>query len=70
MILVVHGGSDTIYELNPTCSAIWNMLDGKTELSDIIKQLAIMFEVEAETIESDVLGAIAMLHEASLIHLD
>ena len=47
---------DELFTLNETGREIWNRLDGKRTLSDIVKELSVKFEQTAEGIEMDVIG--------------
>ena len=47
---------DEIFTLNDTGKAIWDKLDGKKSLEDIIKELSSEFEALSEEIEKDVMG--------------
>lgn len=45
---------DEIYTLNESGKAIWNKLDGKRSLKDVVRDLSLDFE--GEDIEKDVIG--------------
>ena len=47
---------DEIFSLNETGKAIWDKLDGKRSLNDIIKELSLEFEALSDEIEKDVMG--------------
>lgn len=47
---------DEIFTLNETGRAIWNKLDGKKSLKNIVDELTIEFESLRGEIERDVLG--------------
>ena len=52
---------DEIYTLNPTGRAIWERLDGKRQLRDVVDELSTEFEAEPGEIERDVAGLVAEL---------
>lgn len=45
-----------LYTLNDTGRAVWDRLDGKRSLREIIRVLETMFESSNDEIEADVLG--------------
>ena len=47
---------DEIFSLNETGRAIWNKLDGKKMLKDVVNDLSEEFEAPIEEIQKDVLG--------------
>lgn len=47
---------DEIFSLNETGRAIWNRLDGKKTLQEVVKDLEVEFEAGQGQIEKDVLG--------------
>jgi len=47
---------DELFTLNETGRAIWDRLDGKKKLSEIVSELCEEFEGDEKEIESDVLG--------------
>ena len=52
----IGGLEDEIFSLNETGKAIWDKLDGKRSLDDIIKELSLEFEALSDEIEKDVMG--------------
>jgi len=56
-----------IYSLNETGKSVWQKLDGKKTLRDIIDELTEEFEGEKTQIESDVLGLVSELHKRRMI---
>ncbi|MFC1815832.1 PqqD family protein [Thermodesulfobacteriota bacterium] len=52
---------DELYTLNETGRAIWDLLDGKNSLKNIVKKLSTKFEAPAEEIETDVIGLVKEL---------
>jgi len=59
---------DELFTLNETGKAIWDKLDGRRSLADVVAELTPEFE-EAEdgAIERDVLGLVAELVERKLL---
>lgn len=55
MISGVGNLDSEMYSLNETGSAVWEKLDGKTNLDDIIHDLAKEFNTSYDQIKSDVL---------------
>jgi Coenzyme PQQ synthesis protein D (PqqD) len=47
---------DELYTLNETGKKIWDRLDGKTSLKDLITQLSDEYDASFQEIKSDVLG--------------
>ena len=52
---------DELYTLNETGCAIWERLDGKKALGDIVTELAAKFDSPPEEIERDIMGFTAEL---------
>lgn len=47
---------DEIFSLNGTGMAVWQRLDGKKTLQEVISGLSLEFDAEADEIKKDVLG--------------
>jgi len=47
---------DAIYALNQSGRVIWNRLDGRCSLKDVIAELSAEFDASEDEIEADVLG--------------
>ena len=47
---------DELFTLNETGRAIWDRLDGKKSLKELVMELHAEFEAKAEDIEKDVVG--------------
>ncbi|MFC1857289.1 PqqD family protein [Thermodesulfobacteriota bacterium] len=58
---------DELYTLNETGMAIWDRLDGKNSLKDVVTQLSVEFEAPAGEIEKDVMGIVAELLQRRII---
>jgi coenzyme PQQ biosynthesis protein PqqD len=58
---------DEIFTLNETGKAIWDRMDGKRSLRDIVKDLGSEFEEDIKDIEKDVLGFTQELFKRKMI---
>ena len=47
------GDLESIYTLNETAARIWELIDGKTQISEIKEKIVEEFEVEPEQAEQD-----------------
>ena len=52
---------DELYTLNETGKAIWDRLDGKKKLKDVLAELSAEFEAPAGEIEKDLTGLVEEL---------
>lgn len=52
---------DELYTLNETGKAIWDRLDGKRTLRDVLEDLSAEFEAPAGEIEKDLVGLVEEL---------
>ncbi|MHC4124556.1 MAG: PqqD family protein [Planctomycetota bacterium] len=52
---------DDIFTLNKTARAIWDKIDGKTRLKNVVDSLLSEFEGPAAEIEKDILGIVEEL---------
>jgi len=52
---------DELYTLNETGKAIWDRLDGKKKLKDVMGELSAEFEAQADEIEKDLIGLVEEL---------
>jgi coenzyme PQQ biosynthesis protein PqqD len=52
---------DELFTLNETGKAIWDRLDGRRSLNQIIAELAAEYQAAADEIDQDVLGLVAEL---------
>lgn len=52
---------DELFTLNESGRAIWDRLDGKKNLGDIVKDLAAEYEASQQEIEKDILGIVEEL---------
>ena len=58
---------DELYTMNTTGKIIWDELDGKQSLSDIVGRLTPDYEITKKEMEKDVLGIISELLKRKLI---
>ena len=58
---------DDLFSMNETGTEIWNMLDGKKTVQEIIEALALEYRAGADEIERDVHGIIAELFKRRMI---
>lgn len=49
---------DELYTMNETGKAIWDRLDGKKKLKDVLGELSVEFEAPEEEIEQDLIGLV------------
>ena len=61
------GDLGCIYTLNSIANEIWNLLDGQRTESDIVEMLARDYEVDVETLASDVNHALTEMQQEGLI---
>ncbi len=57
----IGGMEDALYTMNDTGKAIWDRLDGKNSLKDVVKRLSIEYKASAEEIEKDVIKLVEEL---------
>jgi len=72
IIPIVDGmveGDDAIYTLNATAHAIWNLLDGKNTLGEVVEILSKSIESEGEEIEKDLYGFVEELIELNILKI-
>lgn len=58
---------DELFTLNDSGKAIWDLLDGKRNLSEVAAVLAERFESPLEEIEKDVIGLVDELHKRRML---
>lgn len=54
--VVYHEEHATMHVLNPTATVVWDLLDGSATLGELIDALAEASDVDAGTVEADVLA--------------
>lgn len=60
---------DSLYNLNPTGGAIWEKIDGKKTLGDIVDELHAEYDRDRETIESEVMAFVHEVEAAGLLKI-
>jgi coenzyme PQQ biosynthesis protein PqqD len=58
---------DDLFALNETGKAIWDKLDGKRSLQDVINELSIEYQAGEGEIERDVLGLLQELVQRRIL---
>jgi len=58
---------DEIYTLNETGRSIWEKLDGKKKLEDVVSELASEFDSPLRKIEKDVIGFVHELIKRKML---
>jgi hypothetical protein len=61
------GDLDSIYTLNEVGSTIWGLIDGKKSVSQMAKEICMIYDITPEVAEKDTIDFIATLKEAGLI---
>lgn len=56
-----------IFSLNPVAEVVWDLLDGRHDVEDILKKVLENFDVEKDIADADVRGLIEELLQADLI---
>jgi coenzyme PQQ biosynthesis protein PqqD len=63
----IGDADDELYTLNPTGQAIWQKLDGKRTLKEIVAQLQDEFDAPITDLEIDVLGFVKELTKRKML---
>ena len=58
---------DELFTLNETGKAIWDRLDGKKKLKDVLAELSAEFEAPAVEIEQDLVGLVEELSRRKIL---
>jgi hypothetical protein len=61
---------DELYTLNDSGKAIWDRLDGKRSLSNIVNELIAEYDVDRNEIEVDVIGLVNELLKRKMLLLN
>lgn len=69
LVPIVSAAADveSIFSLNETGAAVWDKLDGKKSLKDIIAEIQEEYDVQADQLQRDVLSFIDEMAAARLI---
>jgi len=60
---------ESIFNLNETGAAIWDKVDGKKSIKDIVVEIQGEYEVEDNQLERDVISFVDEMTEAKLIEV-
>jgi hypothetical protein len=69
LVAGIVDADDALYTLNPTAHMIWNYLDGKKTLQEIIDILSRNHDASYEEIKEDVLGFVNEMIDHSIINI-
>ena len=58
---------DELFTLNDTARAIWNRLDGRRPLHNVVQELFEEYQAEPEAIQTDVLGLVGELLRRGMV---
>ena len=61
------GDLNSIYTLNHVANEVWNLLDGRRAVSEIVSRLQQEYEVDPATLADDVLRVLNEMKEEGLI---
>jgi hypothetical protein len=60
---------DALFTLNATGRAIWDRLDGKRSLKDVVTELSTEYDGPQGEIEADVLGLVGELAQRKMVEI-
>jgi len=63
----IEDAENELYTLNPTGQAVWQRLDGKRRLKDVVAELTDKFNSPAREIEKDVVGIVEKLIKKGML---
>jgi len=58
---------EELFTLNETGKAIWQKLDGKRRLSEVVKELSVRFRAPKEMVKKDVVGLVRELLKRKML---
>lgn len=61
------GDLDSIYTLNEMGTLIWQLIDGKRNVSQIVEQICVAYDVTPEEAVKDAIDFLASIEKAGLI---
>ena len=67
LIAGIGDTEDELFTLNETGKAIWNKLDGRHSIEQVVRQLHAEFEAPIEQIEQDVVGLVKELLKRKIL---
>jgi hypothetical protein len=68
-MLLLNRQRQLVHQLNPTARYIWERCDGRHTVLNIVDELGQAFDVDAETVTSDVAAAVRQLETAGLVDM-
>jgi hypothetical protein len=68
-IVILNPENGTSHELNQVATSIWNQIENKTNIKELIKKLHIEYDVSLDTIEADIKIFIEELANQKLIEV-
>ena len=60
----------TMFALNDTALALWDLCDGSHTVDEMVAAIVELFQVDADSVRRDVDGAILRLREAGAVEYD
>ena len=67
-IVLVHLDTNLIYALSPTAARLWELIGDGCTRTEVEARLAQEFEVEADRLEQEIDGCVALLLEERLVN--
>ncbi len=61
------GDLGSIYTLNSVGGEVWNLLDGRRPVSDIVNRMQLEYEVDPATLANDIRRLLDEMHQEGLI---
>lgn len=58
---------ESVYTTNEVGSRVWQLIDGVTDVSAIVRTITDEYQIEQETASSDVIGFMEVLHSKGCI---
>jgi hypothetical protein len=68
-MLLLNRQRQLVHQLNPTARYIWERCDGRHTVMNIVDELGQAFDIDAETVTSDVAAAVRQLETAGLVDM-
>jgi hypothetical protein len=68
--VLFHEGSSQVYVLNLTATMIWEALDGRSTIGEIVAEFQRLTGAPRATIESDVLAALREFSGSALVDIE
>lgn len=66
-VIVYNRATDAYYTLNPTATAVWDLVDGNRSFEALVTALSEQFAIEPAEIRDDVASIVAEFTEAGLL---